>query len=40
MRSEELGELNRIEEEISAANLALSHYKAALALEESLKEDD
>jgi hypothetical protein len=31
-------ERNRIEAEIRAANLALSHYKAALALEESLKE--
>jgi len=40
MRSEDLGERNRIEAEIRAANLALSHYKAALALEESLKEDD
>jgi hypothetical protein len=40
MRSQDLGERNRIEAEIRAVNLALSHYKAALALEDSLKEED
>ena len=36
MDASDLMERNRIEAEIRAANIALSHYKAALQLEKSL----
>jgi hypothetical protein len=39
MENRSLEERNKLEAEIRAANLAITHYKAALELEESLTVD-